>query len=123
MTRFPTSTGKASAATSFTIAFATFVELIAAIRSPNFAFRRAFRPVLGTSSQPPQGLRRHAHDFLSSPPHLFRAHAWPDLLEGHRLSTLRWRLEGRRHSGPPRDASWKKLRVFVHEGGQIEIGR
>src|ERR1035437_10276384 len=106
MTRFPTSTGKASAATSFTIAFATFVEVIAAIRSPTFAFGGPSRPILGTSPHPPRGLRPPAHDFPSSPPHLFRAHAWPDLLEGHRLSTLRWRLEGRRHSGPPRDASW-----------------
>ncbi len=39
MTRFPTSTGKASAATSFTIAFATFVEVIAPIYSP-FRFCR-----------------------------------------------------------------------------------
>ena len=33
MTRFPISAGKASAATSFTIAFATLAEVIAAIFS------------------------------------------------------------------------------------------
>jgi hypothetical protein len=32
--RFPTSTGNASAATSFTIALATLAEVIAAISSP-----------------------------------------------------------------------------------------
>src|ERR1700742_1801355 len=103
--RFPSSTGKASTATSFTIALATLVEVIAPIDSPCLSCQPVgWSLVLHT----PQGLRRHAHDLFSYPLHFFRAHSRFDTVERNRFTARGRRLEGRCHSASPRNSGGKK---------------
>src|ERR1019366_2181415 len=84
---------------------------------------RAFLPRHGPSSQPPQGLRRHAHDFLSYPLHFFGAHPRAYLLQVHRLPARCRSFQGGRHPRAPGNPRREKLRILVHESGQVFLQR
>src|ERR1017187_9172275 len=116
MTRFPTKAGRASAATSFTIALATLADVIIAIHSPkltrlfcpSFEIRHSCLPCLYA-----------AQNLLPHPFHLFGTHSRPDPLYVHALGTFSRRLV---RGGNPRSSGYprrQELWILAHEVAQI----
>src|ERR1700735_3210108 len=105
MTRFPIKAGSASAATSLTIAVATFVDVIAPIY---FSF------VLKS----PQRLLRHASHFLPHSVQILRGHSRPDLVDLY-SPVLGAASLPRARPRPARNPRRQQLRILTHELRQI----
>src|SRR5580698_11518972 len=123
------SAGNASTATSFTIAFATFADVIVPIDfhlvcfvlepTPGNAFPS---PPPGPSSHASQCLTRHPRDLLAHLLQFFRVHARSNLVQID-SARIRDSLRPRPHSRSARNTRRQKFGILLHELLQIVAQR